>query len=354
MQRHGLRRHSGAFEEVGVILKQDLAELVEHVDLLQIVALAHVEVVEVVRRRDLHRTRTLLRVGIVIPHDGDQAANQRQANLPADQVLQLLVLGVNGNARVTQHGFRARGGNHNELIRALDRVAQVPEIALHFLLHHFEVGDGGQELRVPVHKALVLVDQAFLVELHEHLEHGLRQALVHGEALARPVTRGAEAAELARNRTARLFLPRPDALQEGLAAHGAAIGLVFLLKQAFHHHLGGDAGMVGAGLPEHVLAAHPLETDQDVLDRVVERVPHMERAGDVGRRNDDGERFRIRLTAGLEKAARLPFGIKPGFHFGGRKGLLEHGKFRKTMWCSGCALNTSGPAHASRVGPHGP
>jgi hypothetical protein len=34
--------------------------------------------------------------------------------------------------------------------------------------------------------------------------------------------------------------------------------------------------MVGAGLPEHVLAAHALEPAQDVLERVVERMAHMQ------------------------------------------------------------------------------
>jgi hypothetical protein len=47
-------------------------------------------------------------------------------------------------------------------------------------------------------------------------------------------------------------------------------------------------GVVHTGLPEHVLAQHALVADQDVLQRVVERVPHMQRAGDVRRRDHDG------------------------------------------------------------------
>ena len=59
------------------------------------------------------------------------------------------------------------------------------------------------------------------------------------------------------------------------------------IELALDDHLGGDAGMVHARLPEHVPAAHALEAAEDVLHRVVERVPHMERAGDVRRRDDD-------------------------------------------------------------------
>ena len=85
----------------------------------------------------------------------------------------------------------------------------------------------------------------------------------------------------------RLLLPLPHLGEEGLAAHRAAVGAVLGGELALDHHLGRDAGMVGARLPEHVLAAHALEAAEHVLQRVVERVPHMQRAGDVRRRDDD-------------------------------------------------------------------
>ena len=44
----------------------------------------------------------------------------------------------------------------------------------------------------------------------------------------------------------------PDALDEFLAAERAAVRLLPLHQLALDHHLRGDAGMVGAGLPEHV------------------------------------------------------------------------------------------------------
>jgi hypothetical protein len=59
------------------------------------------------------------------------------------------------------------------------------------------------------------------------------------------------------------------------------------------HHLGGDAGMVGSNLPEHVLAAHALEPAQDVLQRVVQRMTHMQGSGHIRRRNDDRIRLRV-------------------------------------------------------------
>jgi hypothetical protein len=90
---------------------------------------------------------------------------------------------------------------------------------------------------------------------------------------------------------------------------------------ALHHHLRGDTGMVGARLPKHVIALHALLADQNVLERVVERVAHMQRAGDIGRRNDDGEAFSafplagtgregLRLIPGVGDARSMSAGAK--------------------------------------------
>ena len=55
--------------------------------------------------------------------------------------------------------------------------------------------------------------------------------------------------------------------------------------------LRGDAGVVGAGHPEGVEALHPPPADQDVLQRVVERMAQVQSPGHVRRRDDDRERL---------------------------------------------------------------
>ncbi len=45
--------------------------------------------------------------------------------------------------------------------------------------------------------------------------------------------------------------------------------------------------MIGAGHPEGVEALHAFPADENILQRIVERVPQMQRAGHIGRRNDD-------------------------------------------------------------------
>ncbi len=63
----------------------------------------------------------------------------------------------------------------------------------------------------------------------------------------------------------------------------------FGCERALDQHLGGDAGVIGAGLEERLEALHALEAHECVDQRVVEGVPEMEIAGDVRWRDHDRE-----------------------------------------------------------------
>src|SRR5690606_9032723 len=79
--------------------------------------------------------------------------------------------------------------------------------------------------------------------------------------------------------------------------------------------------VIRAGEPEGVVAAHPLPPGQDVLQGHEDRVTHVQGAGDVRGRDDDGER---RLLGNVLRGEISPFppeGIPVGLHFGGFVGL---------------------------------
>jgi hypothetical protein len=93
---------------------------------------------------------------------------------------------------------------------------------------------------------------------------------------------------------------------------GDALGV----QLALDDDLGGDAGVVGAGLPEGVPAAHAVVARERVHQGLVEAVTHVQGAGDVGRRQQDAEGLIGRLAAveaGGEVAARLPVLIPAAF-----------------------------------------
>ena len=102
----------------------------------------------------------------------------------ADEVAVALVVGMHRDAGVAEHGLGPGGRDRDEAPRlALDRVADVPELALDLDLLHLEVGDRGLEARDPSSRgACPGRSGPVAVELDEDLEDGARQALVHGEA----------------------------------------------------------------------------------------------------------------------------------------------------------------------------
>ena len=300
-------------------------EHVEHLGGLEPGALAYFEVVEVMPRRDLHCTRTEFGIGVLVGDDGDLAAGDRQGDggLAFQQRLVAVVVRVHRHGHVGQHRLGARGGDHDVARTVAERVLEVPEAALNLARFHFEVADRGLQARVPVYQPLVAVDQALIVEVDEDLHHRPGEVRVHGELLAAPVHRAAEAPQLAGNGAAALVLPLPDFLDELLARVVGALVLPFL-HLALDDHLRGDAGMVGTHHPQRILAAQPLVADHHVLQRIVERVADVQAARHVRRRVDDGEGLRVG-PLGMEQAVLFPVGVPLRLDLGGVESLVQCG-----------------------------
>ena len=51
--------------------------------------------------------------------------------------------------------------------------------------------------------------------------------------------------------------------------------LTLIRELTFNNILGGDAGMIGPGHPEHVHSLHPFVSAENILKSVVESVPHV-------------------------------------------------------------------------------
>ena len=133
-----------------------------------------------------------------------------------------------------------------------------------------------------------------LCSSHEHLADGRRETFVHGEALAAPVCGAPQPLQLLEDLPAGFVLPRPYTADEFLAAQRAPVGVALFGKLALDDHLRGDARVVEPRLPEGCLPTHPLEADEHVLQRVVQRVPDVQRASDVGRGDDDAIGLSVR------------------------------------------------------------
>ena len=107
---------------------------VEDVDLLELVALARREVVEVVRGRHLHGAGAELRVDEHrVGHDGEGAVDERVLDALAVERGVARVVRVHGDGRVAEHRLRARRRD-DDLASALDLVRELEELPVRALL----------------------------------------------------------------------------------------------------------------------------------------------------------------------------------------------------------------------------
>ena len=228
-------------------------------------------------------------------------SDQRQTKRLADVRLVALVVGIHGDRGVTEHRLGPCRRDRDRARAVGERVADVPKAALDVLVIDFEIGQRRFASRAPVDQPHRAVDEFLVVKIDEDFGHRLRKARVEREALAAPVARRAEAAQLIQDSIAVSLAPFPDAIDECVAAELMAV-LAFLREVLLDRVLRGDAGVIGAGQPQRVVTLHPARADYYVLERDVERVAEMELAGDVRRRDDDREDFARARGIGLEVA----------------------------------------------------
>ena len=114
-----LARDKAVQPRIHAALGVDVRRIVHHVDRRQIVPLAQREVVGIVRRRHLHRAGAEFGAHPFIENHRNLASHQRQAQLFAMQMQVALILRMNSDSHVAQHGFRPRRRHRQKFARIL-------------------------------------------------------------------------------------------------------------------------------------------------------------------------------------------------------------------------------------------
>ncbi len=94
--------------------ERETALLVEHADLRQAVPLADLEIVEIMRRRDLDRARAFFGIGIFVADDRNSSPDQRQNDVLADQMPEPFIVRMHRDRGIAEHGFGPRGRDDDE------------------------------------------------------------------------------------------------------------------------------------------------------------------------------------------------------------------------------------------------
>ena len=162
-----------AVETVILAAIDDTGVFVKDQDLLQAVAQTDLVVVRVVAGRHLDAAGAEIELDVIVGHDGQLTAHERQDRRLADEVLVALVRRVDRDAGVAKHGLRPGGGDGEVIITVLEWVADIPERAGHILIFDLSVGQGRAAVRTPVDDAVSFVDQALFIQLAERLAHSL-------------------------------------------------------------------------------------------------------------------------------------------------------------------------------------
>ena len=279
-------------------------------------ALTNFEVRWIVGRGHLHCARTEITVNRRVGHDGNFPPKEGQEQSFPNQVAVAIVLGMHGDASVAEHRLGSCGGNgHKSPGLSFHRVLDVPKMPVHFPVLHLVIRNGRAELGAPVDQVAAAVDEALPVEPDKDFAHGARKAFVQGKAGPAPVTRATQLPELLENPLAVPLLPGPNPLEERFPAQVLASLLLGLVDLALHHGLGRDPRVVRPRDPKGLVALHSPPANEHVLERVVERMPHVERAGHVGRRNDYGVGLFPRAGLRLEVPGFPPVSVPTAFHW---------------------------------------
>src|SRR5690348_6799155 len=152
---------------------------------------------------------------------------------------------MNGESRIAEHGFGARGCNNQPVLvtrnlrflAAGNSMAHVPQMTLYAFVDRLEIGNRGLAARAPVDDVLATVDQTFVPEMNEILAHGTGETGVQSEPLAGPIDACAFAPDLRLDASAVLFFPLPDAALKFFAAEILAFD-AFGGQLALDNHLG--------------------------------------------------------------------------------------------------------------------
>ena len=177
--------HSGVFSAVFLVYRR---VIVHDVDYRQIMAKTYFIVVRVMCGSYLYDARSEIHFDIFIRNDRYLTVGERELYHFPDYALIAFVIGMNSYRGIAEKCFGTRGRDLNIAASVGERIVDMPEVTLLFLIHALDIRYRGLAARAPVYDALAVIYEPLLIIIDEYLLYGVGTALVKSKALTFPVT----------------------------------------------------------------------------------------------------------------------------------------------------------------------
>ena len=268
---------------------RERAVVVENVDRGEIILLTEHVVINIVSGSHLKATSTKLDIYIFIFNNRDATTNDGHNDVLAFEPFILGVIRIDTHGRIAHDGFGASSCNYCITTFSITfyLIAEVIKFRIFFLIHNFLVRECGLSSGVPVYHAHTTINQSLIVEVNKNLDNAFRALIVHGESGAIPVARRTYTAQLLKDDTTMFFGPFPSVLQEFFTGKVGLLNTAFS-KSIYYLCFGCYRSVVGTRHPTSILTFHTRTAHENVLNGVVEHVPHVEHTSNIGWRNHHG------------------------------------------------------------------
>ena len=253
--------------------------VIENIDGLEVVLLTEHIVVYIVCRGHLQGTGTELDINIFIPNHRNRTSYQRH-NHPRifGKMLITGIVWVDTQRRISQNGLRTGCRYNHILVSTLDTITQIIKFTLRFAVDHLFVRQSRQRRRVPIDHTHPAIDLAFIIQIDKYLDDAAGHLGIHRKFRPIPITRSSQTTQLTENNATMFLFPLPGVFEELFT--GQRVFVNSLLSR--------NRRMVRTRHPAGVLSLHPRTTHQNILNRFVQHMPHVQYARHIGGRNNNG------------------------------------------------------------------
>ena len=272
-----------------------------HIDDVKIMPEPDLPVVRIMSRRNLQKTRRVFRFFILtlrirqynmfVRNDRYKPANNRKPHFLANKILRPRIGRIHRNRTIAQHSLRPRRRNSNmldnfpvNLNTCLQRILQIPEETLDIFVLDFVIGQNRLRRRIPVNQSLPAINKPVTEQLKEIRPHSLSAHLVHRKTRPLPIARTTHTLKLVDDLFFVFLFPLLNTPDKFLPLKIGASFSLFAKQPFLNNCLSRNARMIRPRHPKSIETLHPAKTDQNILQRIIKRMPKMKRSRHIRRR----------------------------------------------------------------------